>query len=315
MVGLHPHDLLVNIVAALTMPVSIPESPIGINGILKKDLNYEFQLKKFEDEYNTIFGNNFHPPDGFLKNTSKNISITVECKSFVDEEDINLETQLKFYSENKKFKEIFIEENEKNEILIVCFEEYFKKVLEIVKKNLELKTNIVVWAVRKTLEDNFFVYKKYGNHIDDELNRKMAVGVEVSPPTGLLLISPHISSPRLTAEIGKRLLINIALYSEIDIEEFITNQWSILVPSRRIKDAIRYLLILVPEFGKFNEDRSKIIFKKNPKINKIREKIEFISTLKKDQFQAFLRKKSLRKEDIEKIKKLPKDQKTITSWL
>jgi len=87
---LHPHEILTNIIITLTTPVSTTGEPIPSNGILKKKLNYVFDMEKFEEEIAVIFGRNFHPPDGFLRNSANNISITVECKSGLDEEILKM---------------------------------------------------------------------------------------------------------------------------------------------------------------------------------------------------------------------------------
>jgi hypothetical protein len=301
---LHPHDLLVNIIIALTSSISDSGSPVGVNGILKKELGYQFLFSKFKEEYDVIFGDNFHPPDGFIRNTSKRISITVECKSYVDETNTALENQLKFYSEDEKFKKTFISENEKNEILIFCLEEELDKVVGIVK-TLNLKTNLIVWSAKKTENDYFLVEKKYGNHTDKELNKRMEEGIKVLPPSTIFLVSPNIPIQRLTAEIGKRLLVAIGESSELKlkVDEFISKQGDITITDKKIKNAIGHLFRLVPEFGRLDSDI--IIFKKNPRIDVIRDKIETIYNLKKEEFQICLKKGSVKvkEERIRKTKK------------
>jgi hypothetical protein len=311
MLPLHPHDLLLNIVVSLTSSTSTSGSPLGENGVLKKDLDYIFELEKFEEEYFTIFGRNFNPPDGFLRNTIKNISITVECKSDLNEEESNLEDQLEFYSNSEKFKEVFILEEETNEILIVCNENCFDSVIKILEKTKK-STNVIVWVAEKTPEDRFFVQKRYGDHTDDELNKIMSKGIFTFPPLSILLISPHISNSRFIAEIGKRLLSNL-YKSKIDVDDFISKQNDSVIPYQRTKKTIKSVFTLIPELGDLEEDM--ITFKKQPKYNLIILKIEFIYALKKNELQYFLKKGSLTENDIENFEEMRRGQPSLEQWL
>jgi len=84
-------------------------------------------------------------------------------------------------------------------------EESLDKILKIIK-DLQLKTNLVMWSSKKLTDDKFFIQKKYGKHIDSELDEKMKEGIEVLPPSSVFLMSPHIATSRLTADIPNKIL-------------------------------------------------------------------------------------------------------------
>ena len=242
---LDPHELLFNLVVKLTYPIARIASRIGINGVLRKNLGYTFDMEVFKEEYHEIFQPSFHPPDGFIRNQQKEISITVECKSDFSKEKTSMDKQLLFYSESEKFKEIFINENEKNEILIVCFDRCSTEIIDYVT-NLSLTHNLVVWEVSEMESDNYILKKIYGNHIDPELNSKMSEGVIEEALTTLFYTSPNISIPILVHEVGKRILTVLMTYKEsIKVEDFIENNFDFLSPSKKkIKIAIKYFLTL-----------------------------------------------------------------------
>lgn len=307
---IHPHEILTNIIITLTTPVSTTGEPIPSNGILKKNLNYVFDLEKFEEEIDTIFGRNFHPPDGFLRNSVNNISITVECKSGLDEDITNLRDQLRFYSENENFKNVFIQGEERNEILIVCTNKCFNSVLNVVI-DVQIAKNLIIWRVKKTYEDKFIIRKVYGTHIDGELDELMEQGVSVSPPYNLLLLTPNISMTSLIGTLGMRIIANF-IQSELEIDKFISNQNDVIISYQKIKKAIEHLFILVQEIGELEGE--KIIFKKRPNFSLIHKKIEFIYGLKKVELYDFLREKSLTEETIEEFQRKRVPQRRINYW-
>ncbi len=307
---LHPHEILTNIIITLTTPVSTTGEPIPSNGILKKKLNYVFDMEKFEEERDAIFSKNFHPPDGFLRNSVNNISITVECKSGLDEDITNLRDQLRFYSENENFKNVFIQGEERNEILIVCTNKCFNSVLNVVT-DVQIAKNLIIWRVKKTYEDKFIIRKVYGTHIDEELDELMEQGVSVSPPYNLLLLTPNISMTSLIGTLGMRITANF-IQSELEIDKFISNQNDVIIPYQKIKKAIEHLFILVQEIGELEGE--KIIFKKRPNFSLILKKIEFIYGLKKVELYDFLREKSLTEETIEEFQRKRAPQRRINYW-
>lgn len=308
---LHSHDLLVNIVISLTTSTSTSGSPIAKNGILKKDFNYGFEIEKLGDEYEKLFGKYFHPPDGFLRNKIKQISITVECKSDLDEDDTNLDDQLLFYSQNQDFKDSFLSDGDKHEILIVCLEKAFNTIKKIVE-SLSNISNVVIWVATKTHQDKFIVKKEYGTHIDNELNERMEKGIITLPPISLLLISPHISTPRLIAELAKRLLSNM-VQSELEIDAFIKRQRDSILPPKKLKKHIEYVITLIPEIAKIENES--LIFKKQLNYKLILEKIEFISNLKKQEVNYFLKIGNLTKNMMDVFTKSLDGQTTLEGWI
>lgn len=311
MIALSPHDLLLNIVISLCSSVSTTGAPLGINGILKKEFNYLFEFEKFENEYDTIFGRKFHPPDGFLRNKLKKIAITVECKSGIDDDqEGKLTRQLSFYSENENFKNIFIGEDEQNELLIVCLEEIFDSLLNLIR-NIQIDVNLVIWSVREVSEERYNVKKRYGNHIDLELNKKMETGVLVLPPSSLILITHSISHSRLVSEIGKRILANF-IHRKIEIGNFIKNQKDSIFSYLKMRKAISHFLQLTPELGKLEDNI--ITFKEKPDFEIIQEKIKFISQLNKKEIQHALKEGSLTREDMNNFERIRQGQFTLERW-
>lgn len=307
---LHPHDLLVNIVISLTTPISTSGSPIAKNGLLKKNLNYVFEIEKLEDEYEKMFGKHFHPPDGFLRNKLKKISITVECKSGLDESNTNLVDQLLFYSQNQEFKDTFLREEDRHEILIVCLANAFEQIKKIIEALSDVG-NFVIWVATKTRQDKFLVKKEYGTHIDIELNDYMDKGIITLPPISLLLISPHISTPRLISELAKRLLSNMH-QPELDIDTFIKRQIDSILPPKKLKKHIEYMITLIPEIAKI--ENSSFIFKKQLNFELILEKIKFINNLKKSEVNNFLKIGQLTISMIEVYTKSLDGQRTLEEW-
>jgi len=317
---LDSHDLLVNVIIKMTSAMGEGAgSLMGVNGVLKRDLDYVLTLDKFRDEYETIFGphSHFHPPDGFLTNPEKSTTITVECKSGIDEDETNLKEQLFFYSSNPRFKEIFLDPYEKTEILIVCTEDCLTDACAIIE-DYGTTTNCVVWAVKKKSQsDEFSVQKRFGKHIDADLNKMMGEGKDVLPPSNVFLVSPHISPPRLAAEIIKRLLSSFvgSLEPELKIKQFIEKQTDSVISYKRMRDTIRYVFTLVPELGELNEDKTIINFKNLRNFEKIQRKRRRICNLSKYEFEQELRNASQKKRRKRKLKEADKAQTKIPMFL
>ena len=244
--AMHPHDLLANIIANLALSVSTTESPVAENGLLKKDYGYCYEIKKIFEEFETIFGQDFKPSDGFLNNNIKKNSITVECKSFVDENDSHFVEQLMFYGTNVKFKEVFIPQTHNNEILVICGDEQvlIDKILaniRNVQNHKGFKTNIVVWVVEKADANGTHHIKKiHGTHIyDQELEQKMSsVGFTAKPLKSILFYTPQTPENTLVAEMTKRLLTFQATQydKECEMKTFIERQRNdAVLPEKRWK--------------------------------------------------------------------------------
>lgn len=308
---LHPHELLINIVISLTSSLSTIGAPLVVNGILKRKLNYIFKTSIIDEKNTTIFGKNFHPPDAFLKNNYKNIAITVECKSGINEDETNLDEQILFYSENDSYKDIFLSEEDTHEIIILIIPHILDQVIKIIE-DLGISTNIVIWIAEETQEDMYFIKRRYGNHIDNDLEEIMSNGVLVNPPSNLMLISPNISHSGLISEISKRLLAN-AFTLEMNIDDFIARQSESIISYSKIKKVIKHVFTLIPELGELIENEIK--FKKRPNFGEIWKKIEFISTLRKSEVSYLLRRGHMTQEDMEEIEEHRNGIKRIDEFL
>ncbi len=309
-----PHDRLVNLIFKLSYSTAEIGSPAGVNGLLLEKHGYRFQLETYRDGYDTILGDYFHIPDGFIRNTQKRISITVECKSGIDSESSNLKDQLSFYSADQQYLEIFQVGDEENEIVVVCHQEILPEIVRIVSQDL-LETNVVVWSVSKQ-EDSFTVQKKFGDHIDKSLDQTMKAGILELPPTSLYLINPDIPDQKLTGAIAIRLLENL-VRGKIPIDEFITNQTDSIFPPKKIRRILSYVFLYINEFGKISKDGSIMNFKKRPKHDNIVKKIDFIYNLSKKDFVQLLKRKSLDMAEIKKKEdqsKLPVGQKILSDF-
>jgi len=311
MLPLPQHEILVNIIIKLTSSTTTAASPLGSNGILKKELKYSFDFEKFSKGFEKIYSSKFRAPDGFLRNEMKQTSITVECKSDLDIKAKRLINQLKFYSGNKTFNEVFTSGYKYNEILIFCFDSCFDKIVNILNTN-HFSANIAVWIASKTVDDKFFIKLGFGKHLDDELNEIMIKGLITDPPEGNFLISPNLSLPKLVATFGRRLLINI-VNQNLTLDFFITNQNDALIPPYKIEEAIKKFLCIVPELGIL--EGNNIIFKKRPDIEVIRKKIEIIYNFKQRDLNLLLKNRKFSIEDMEKMRKEGSPQKTLKKFI
>lgn len=294
LVNLDKHDLLLNIIASLTMSIASSASPIAKNGILKKQMGYEFAIEKYTDGYDKIFMGKFHPPDGFLINSKNNSSLTIECKSDLDEDNEDkLRKQIEFY-DSDEFQKVFLTNGEYNEIVIVCNDYCADKIIACIKT---IKTNkpLCVWRVEKLKNDDFEVSLVHGKHNDKQLNIKMEKGLTERPPLAQLLLSPNIPQPCLCAELGHRIIQNIAS-NEISITQFLGSQRA-CIPNKRLRKALEQLFILIPALGELKLSEDKIIPKPGANLNKIIEKIKILDKLgtRTELFEQALRKRSLKK--------------------
>lgn len=311
-----PHEKLVNMVVKLTSPISELGSIVAKNGFLKEQLGYTYEIDEFKNEFSKIYKTSFHPPDGFLRNRDKQITLTLECKSDLDDQNSKLEQQIRFYSENEIFKETFLDKNEKNEILIVCFEDCYEKIKAVVE-DLDTNKNIVIWIAYGTENEKYLLTCKYGDHIDKELDKIMKNGVEVDPLSNILFLSPNVHISYLTAEIIKRLLSVMHSYIEenLIISEFIENQPERIIPPKRIKQAIKFSLTLAPEIGVLEKENSEIRFKKRIDFPDVLERMKFIETLSKEQLHYFVKKGKLTKENMDEFSKTTKIHKKLTDFM
>ncbi|MFH1591441.1 MAG: hypothetical protein ABIC95_05950 [archaeon] len=308
--SMRPHDVLANLIANLALSVSTTESPVAENGLLKRDYGYNFDIKKFREEFETIFGDNFRPSDGFLNNSIKKKSITVECKSYIDESDDRFKEQLLFYGKNDRFKEVFINDDHDNEILVVCFDkqEEIEKIISIIEEVQQeegYETNIVVWVVSEPDQDgNHKIKKVYGNHThDQDLETKMSQdGFLAKPIKTVLFNSPESPENVLVAEITKRLLSHQVqlLNRESLMADFIQRQQNDSVLSdNKMKSLVRCALRIFPEVGELSDDTLK--FRPSIRYDKIQKKISKIESMTSAEYRDYIQnsqkgKKSRKKE-------------------
>jgi hypothetical protein len=273
--SLDDHEQLVHVIIELFESTSpkIRASPLAQNGILRQ-FGYKFDTKIFKTEYKKIYHtDNFHQPDGIIRNIPKRISITCECKSGVSDEARILE-QLRFFSEDPTFEKVFLEADEQNEILIVCLEDVAEATVNIVRE-LKINTNIVVWSVdmepdvsrflsqeSPSQDERYLVKKTYGNHLDDLLDEEMESGIFVKPPTSHFLTDPYMPMPPLVAEMAERILDNVHTTAELDVDDFIANMRDVFIPNKKILKAISYVFDLIPKLGTITDDGKTILLRK-----------------------------------------------------
>lgn len=297
--SMHPHDILVNIILNSALPISTTESPVAQNGILKQKFGYVFDIKKFQDGYETIFGENFRPTDGFLMNVLKKNTITIECKSYLEVSDDRFINQLLFYGTNETFKDIFIPDGHNNEILIVCYniQTEINKILANIKIVLNANSfdkNIVVWSVEKEgNEGNYRIKKIYGQHIyDAELNQQMeGAGLLAKPLKAILFWTPETPENHQVADITKRILLFRVVTKEDNatVKKFVERQRNdSVLPDKKMDSLVRKSMRLFPEIGTVAD--GKIIFKKNLRFDSITKKINAISNMSSSEFAEFLKK-------------------------
>lgn len=307
---MHPHDLLANVIANLALSVSTTESPVAENGLLKKDFGYCFEIKKVKEEFETIFGKGFRPSDGFLSNVIKKNSITVECKSYVDENDGNFVEQLIFYGTNTKFKDVFLPQGFNNEILVVCNDEpqLIQKIqanIRVVQNHQGFNTNIVLWVVEKEdAQGNHKVKKIQGTHIHDaELETRMTQqGFLAKPLRTILFYTPQTQENVLVAEMTKRLLSFQAtqIEKECELKEFIDRQKNdTVLPDKKMETIVKTAFKLFPEIGEIAN--AKIFFKKSIRFGNVQKKIMSLSDMTKAEYQQLLREDG----NIKKKRKQP----------
>jgi hypothetical protein len=318
---LSKHDLLVHTVIKLTSSISESDSPFAKNGLLKSELGYRSEIDVFRDNDDIIFGKHFHPPDVFLVHPQKNICVTVECKSAVDEGDSKLEEQVHFYAHDQSFKKVFLADHNLNEILVVCCKNFSKQAAQIADDAL-IDTNCVVWQVEETPYDHLRVQKAYGEHLhDSELNELMTKGITVPPPTNLfLLINPHASVQHVTAEVAKRLFIHSLTTPSklLNVDEFIETQRQsdCVISRKRMKDAVRYTFRIIGELGELADENRTIRFKARRSeavIHEIMRKRAQICGSGKESFERLLTEAS--KPKRRPRKKMSRDQTTFDIWV
>lgn len=294
---LTPHDILVDLIiestSATTTKLSV--SPLQQIGAFIQKFNYIYDNKLLKSFYSHKIPDNFHIPDGIIRNASKQISITVECKTGASDEDRFLE-QLEFFSENQSFRKIFIKADEQNEILVVCLENIAEQIANTVKKQ-NLSSNIIVWSVDMetytsgkfpaqigtNLDDIYCIKKVCGKHLDASLNEGLDVGIPANPPTNHFLTERSGPMQVLVAEVATRLQSHV-IESELDVGFFIAHMEDVYVSDRKLLEATRRAFVMIPKLGTMTENNKTILLNKKLKPEEITRRAEEIRNMDDDEF-------------------------------
>jgi hypothetical protein len=236
------------------------------NGVLKNKLHYVFQFKDFEE----LRQKDMFIPDGLVINEDKKILIIPECKSgLAEEEDAEprLVHQIETYS-CKEFHSIIkkLIEYDQYEIVVFTFSYLVKELIQNLQ-GIRNDANIVIW----TLEDEKFkkgvtIRKAYGQHVDNELDQLMSIGVSCEPPPREF-IDPDMPEPRIAFVLGCRLLIahgECLLKNNMVVKpsEFRIGNLDLVLSENKLRHFFRVLYKLVPSLCEYDKKTGNLVLER-----------------------------------------------------
>jgi len=284
---MHPHDYLLAVIIELTQPVIYGISaPLGINGLLKRELGYIFYFSDMEEARTR----GMSLPDGLIYNEKSKTLVIPECKSFLQENDdsLRLIKQLQCYS-SKEFLEIvrkIIPDFAQAEIVIVTFPEAAKEIQLFLKAHfddLQSSLNIVIWMVNKIAKTDQLLTVLYdGKHVDEKLNSIMEKGILCRPPAREFLSSPDIPDWRFASIIGRRLLGSVVIGTKkLGVMQFLEENKDLAISFSRLRGVFAALFRLVPELGSFERKTGIVKLKTRIDYSVLQNKLQEIGKMNK----------------------------------
>jgi len=301
-----PHEFLINIVGSTVLNiVHYPSAPIAPSGVIGTKFGYALKLPEFGETIKKLMKRKGAKiPDLLLVNEEKRLLIVVECKSaFTFKMEERLSKQIEFYS-SKEFEAIWKEMFPNLaylEIWVFSQANLSAKIADFINRTGTTTdfANIVVWGVslKKAMEEAH-IQKFFGNHLDNALDKEMEGGGFVcSPPRIELLIDPTLAYGERVYRIGRRIFAFIASSYITKEDRTVTLQDfrkrhpdAIVMTDMELKKCLRYLTILVPEFGKYKSAMGKLVLAKRPSLDKIKTKLENIQEMTEEEIKVELEK-------------------------
>jgi hypothetical protein len=291
---LHPHDYLLAVLVSLTQPVVYAISaPLGINGVLKKELGYVFLFSDMEDIRNT---KGMSVPDGMVYNERTKILLIPECKSgLTDVGDVHLLSQMKSYSSEEFLNHVrkIIPDFSKAEIVILTFPnvaEEIENLLRINKVELSGCLNIVVWTVSTDSKRDILLIKLHsGTHFDKQLDAKMKNCAECRPPMREFLLSPDIPDNRFAAILGRRFLGYIVTGEKnIPLNKVFEDNPDLALSYPRLKRILRDLFTLIRDLGTYDKGMDMILLKKRIDYPKVQQQLAKLAKMNATEYRQAL---------------------------
>jgi len=322
------HEFLTNIVGSMVLNiVTFPTAPIAPSGVLMS-FGYAIRLTEFgETVLDLMKRRGARVPDLLLVNERKRLLIVVECKSaFTFEMEGRLSKQIEFFS-SEDFQQICREiftDLDNLEIWILSYAKLGEKIADLLKRQeIESPVNMIVWEVehRKAREEAR-IQKVHGIHLDNNLNEQMEKeGLSCSPPRReLLILDPTLEYGERVFRMGRRIFAFMASNYITEEERIITTEDfrerypDAIMTDRELKRCLRYLMMLIPEIGRFSSSTGEIVLAKKPPLDRIKAKLENIQKMTEEDIKSELFRISERLGGVRVKRKAP--QKTILDkWL
>lgn len=324
-----PHEFLINVIGSTVLNVvHYPLAPIAPSGVLGSKYGYAIRLPKFGETVAKLMKKKGAKiPDLLLVNKEERLLIIVECKSnftFAIEE--SLSKQIEYYS-SEDFKAIWkgmFPDLTNHEIWIFSPKSFVAKIANLISRQETTKNlaNVVVWGVMlNKAKEEAHIQKFHGNHLDNELDKKMENGGLICGlPRIELLVDPTLTYGERAFRIGRRIFAFVACsyLTEKDrivtLQDFRKRHSDVIMTDRELKRCLRYLLKLVPEIGKYNSSTGELVLTKRPSLDKIKAKLENIQGMTEEEIKVELARIS-GKIGVRGVKHPKAPQKTkISEW-
>jgi hypothetical protein len=318
---MHPHDYLLAVVISLTQPVVYGISaPLGINGYIKQKLGYVFHFSDMEEARTR----GMSLPDGLVFNEQNKILLIPECKSSLQEDgnSLRLVKQLQCYS-SKEFLEIvhrIIPDFVQSEIVIATFPEVAKEIQLLIKTHsddLKTASNTVIWTVNRIPRTDHLLTKIFhGTHIDKQLNATMVKGVRCKPPAREFLSSPDIPDSRFASNIGRRLLVSIAVGTKTStVDKFLEENKDLAISFSRLRRILASIFRLVPELGSYERKTGSIKLRSRVDYLAIQSKLREIGQMSSADYHRILGEPVEREVVMPTIESKPTKQESLDKFI
>lgn len=312
------HSFLYGILVSLTSSINyITTHAPSPNGYLKRQLRYVFIFRDFEE----MRSQEMCIPDGLILNEDKRILIIPECKSGPDQRkdaEPRMKKQILTYS-SSRFHEVLGKLVDYDEYEIVVFT-FSKSVSRLIEQLPSVDANIVMWALEDSPLGNMVTIRKaYGEHIDQDLDQAMELGVQCEPPAREF-IDPDMPHPRIAFVLGTRLLnaFGETLLKKSNVivpSEFRKGNLDLVFSEARLRQFLRVLGILVPDLCTYDRKSGNMLLKKRSiDFDKVHSQLTDVSSMTPEEYRIALgapAKEELYRERTKEIEEVLKPKKAV----